>query len=155
MKDVIVKNSPIEGKGVYANRDFKKDEIVVKWDTSRIIDKEELESFSQDDQDHSCCIGNGKYIIMQEPSKYVNHSCNPNTYVKNQCDVALRDIKKGEEITTDYSLNEITGWKLKCNCGSPNCRKVIVGDFRKLSKIDRERLKPYLEDWYKKEVLGE
>jgi GxxExxY protein len=31
---------------------------------------------------------------MQPPEKFVNHSCEANTQVKNSCDVAVRNIKK-------------------------------------------------------------
>jgi hypothetical protein len=37
---------------------------------------------------------NQTYVIMQEPEKRVNHSCNANTTAKDFCDVAIRDIKK-------------------------------------------------------------
>lgn len=45
----------------------------------------------------------GKIYLCSSPEKYVNHSSNPNTVqdLINRCDIALRDIKKGEEITTD------------------------------------------------------
>jgi len=58
---------------------------------------------------------------MQVPEKYVNHSCNANTRVGNQCDIAIRDIKKGEEITSDYG-KEGSFISFKCECGSKNCR---------------------------------
>ena len=58
---------------------------------------------------------------MQEPEKYVNHSCNPNTKYGNYSDIVIRDIKKGKEITGNYSdidsINDIE----KYNCRSINC----------------------------------
>ncbi len=42
---------------------------------------------------------------------------------------ASQDIKKGEEITFDYSSTEADPyWKMKCKCGSFNCRKIINGE---------------------------
>ncbi len=154
MKNVIVKKSATEGKGVFAAQDFKKGEVVLKWDTSHKYSRQELKKLSKDDQNHMNCIGKGIYILMQTPEKFVNHSCEPNTYVKNQQDIAICNIKKGEEITSDYSLNGIDDWKLNCNCGMKKCRKIVYGDFRKLDAKTRKRLTPYLEDWYKKDVLG-
>ena len=96
--DIIVKKSKIEGKGVFANRNFKKGEIVIKWDTSKKINKKEFNKLSDKEKKYVALI-EGKYIVNQSPTKFVNHSCNPNTSVKKFCDVAIRDIKKGEEIT--------------------------------------------------------
>ncbi len=62
---------------------------------------------------------------MQSPERYVNHSCVANTQVKDFCDVAVRDISKGEEITSDYSEGLLSGFSMRCNCGSKNCRKII------------------------------
>ena len=151
MADIVVKESDIKGKGVFAARDFKKGEVIMVWDTSDQCTAEELKTLSQEDQNHTSYGGKGKYILMQEPEKYVNHSCDPNTYVKNFQDIALRDIKKGDEITTDYSLNCIDDWELECQCGSPQCRKIVYGDFKKLSSELQQKYEPYLEDWYKEE----
>ena len=47
--------------------------------------------------------------LYAEPKWYVNHSDNPNTYqdLIKQCDIALRDIKKGEMITGDATQDDI------------------------------------------------
>ena len=61
---------------------------------------------------------------MQSPEKYVNHSCDPNTETRNQCDVAVEDIKKGEEITSDYA-EQGSSVSFICMCGSKKCRGLI------------------------------
>lgn len=43
---------------------------------------------------------------MQEPERYINYSCNSNTIPKDNCDVVICKIRKGEEITSDYSKIE-------------------------------------------------
>ena len=66
---------------------------------------------------------------------YIAHSCNPNCYIKvlgNRAILySLYVIKAGSEITFDYSTSSTddpkTGWSMKCNCGDPNCRKIISG----------------------------
>ncbi len=60
---------------------------------------------------------------MQSPEKFVNHSCQANTKVKNGCDIAIKNIKKGEEITADYG-KEISV-SFICRCGHKNCRGII------------------------------
>ncbi len=120
MYAVIVKESLISGKGVFANKDFKKNEIVIDWkECSRILTKEEFDKLS-DAQKKYVSIFKNKYILFKSPAKYVNHSCNPNTSFKNNCDVAIKAIKKGEEITGNYIL-EKANINFKCNCGSKNC----------------------------------
>jgi len=119
--DIIVKKSKIEGKGVFANRNFKKGEIVIKWDTSKKINKKEFNKLSDKEKKYVALI-EGKYIVNQSPTKFVNHSCNPNTSVKKFCDVAIRDIKKGEEITGNYLEDIPDEEKWICKCGSKNCK---------------------------------
>jgi SET domain-containing protein len=117
---VAVKKSRIEGKGVFAARDIRKDEVVLKWDLSQKLGKKD---FLKLPEKKYVSYSRGKLTMMQPPERYVNHSCNPNTKVKDFCDVASRSIKKGEEITSDYSADSLEGFK--CNCGSENCKIVI------------------------------
>ena len=124
MTDVIVKKSKIEGLGVFASRSFKKGEVVIKWDISHQLTAEEVKKLAETEKKYVAYM-NGKYILMQPPARYVNHSCDANTYAGNFCDIAKRNIKKGEEITGDYSEDETPGFEMKCSCGSKNCRKVI------------------------------
>lgn len=122
--DVIVKDSDIEGKGVFALRDFREGEIVLRWDTSRTLSKSLIEKLNDEEKKYISFI-EGKYVVMQEPEKYVNHSCEPNTTAKNFCDVATRDIKEGEEITGDYTEELPPDTYIECNCKSKKCRKII------------------------------
>lgn len=71
---------------------------------------------------------NGKALdasINANALRYINHSCSPNIYMR-VCYprvefYALRDIKKGEELTCDYGSTHHDG-KLPCRCGSANCK---------------------------------
>ena len=53
----------------------------------------------------------------------------------------MRLIKKGVEITFDYAMNNIDNWKMECNCGSKNCRKVIST----FDVLDEKTKKKYLD----------
>ncbi len=59
---------------------------------------------------------------------YINHSCNPNTYMRRAYQkvefYSKRSIKKGEEFTCDYGETHHNG-KLPCKCGAKNCRGFI------------------------------
>jgi hypothetical protein len=48
----------------------------------------------------------GKMYLFPEPSRYTNHSPNPNTRanLNEMCDYAVRPIAKGEMVTTDATL---------------------------------------------------
>ena len=124
MADVVVKKSRISGIGVFAGRDYKEGEIVLKWDTSYILSKEEFNKMSREEKRHITFL-NKKYVFMQPPERYVNHSCNPNTIGKDFCDIANRDIKKGEEITSDYSDYADEGLSFECNCKGKNCKGFV------------------------------
>ncbi len=123
-KDIKIKKSKIEGKGVFAGRDFKKGEIVVKWDISHQLTLEEVKKLPETENRYAAYF-KGKHILMQPPAKYVNHSCDANTNADNFCDIANRDIKKGEEITADYPETMEPDEIMKCKCGSKNCRAII------------------------------
>ncbi|MBL7707966.1 MAG: SET domain-containing protein-lysine N-methyltransferase [Chitinophagaceae bacterium] len=60
--------------------------------------------------------------------RFINHSCDPNTYLrvmKNRVEFyALKNIKKGEELSCDYGETHHDG-KLPCRCGAKNCRGFI------------------------------
>ncbi|CAI9115513.1 OLC1v1016428C1 [Oldenlandia corymbosa var. corymbosa] len=69
--------------------------------------------------------------------RFINHSCEPNCrtekwMVNGEVCVgifALRDIKKGEEVTFDYNYVRVFGAAAKkCVCGSSQCRGYIGGD---------------------------
>ena len=123
MTDIIIKKSKIHGRGVFAAHDFKKGEVVVKYDRSKILTKEDVDKLPENEKKYASYLGEGKYILHQPPARYINHSCDANTYSDNFADVAKRDIKKGEEITADYVAEKVPGFDgMICKCGSKNCR---------------------------------
>lgn len=124
MPNIIVKKSKIHGKGVFANRDFKKGDIVIKYNLKKLT-KKEFDSLSEKEKHYTSKEGSD-YFLFLSPEKYVNHSCDPNTNPINKCDVAIKSIKKGEEITTDYSKDNVPNLNMKCNCGSKDCKGKIT-----------------------------
>lgn len=76
-------------------------------------------------------LWNGKALdatINSNELRYVNHSCDPNTYMRVINDhvefYALRKIKKNEELTCNYGLTHHEG-TLACKCGAKNCKGFI------------------------------
>lgn len=153
-KNVLVKKTGKKGKGVFANRDFDKGESILKI-KGKIVTKDELLKSSRYLSDHSGAIGKDKYLIFGLPEKYINHSCNPNVFDKKGVVYAMRDIRKGDELSFDYSINGIDDWRMRCRCESKNCRKIINGDFFALPRKLQEKYLPYLEIWFKRECKKE
>lgn len=123
MGDIIIKKSTIHGTGVFANRDFKKGEVVIQYNLKPLTE-EEFNNLSEKEKHYTSREG-GHYLLFLPPARFVNHSCDANTNPKNKCDIAIKDIKKGEEVTTDYAKDNIPNLNMKCNCGSKNCKVVI------------------------------
>ncbi len=72
---------------------------------------------------------------LEIPSCFMNHSCEPNMYVrwskadlKSAVAVAARDIAKGEELTSNYNM-EYYEYRspFKCRCNSQSCSGTISG----------------------------
>ena len=124
--DVEVRESPIHEKGVFALRNFESGDVVLMWDTSHVVDEKGIDLLS-DAQKRFLARFQGKWIIMQEPMRYVNHSCEPNTRSQNGTDIAILDIQKGDEITSDYRPEMKAGERMECHCGAKSCAGYIIG----------------------------
>jgi len=124
---IYIGKSKTHGKGLLALRDIKKGKLIF------IIKGKKVNFLINNEKQAKIAglnwIGLGKntWINPINFGLYFNHSCNPNSAIKGKVSViAVRNIKEGEEITFDYSLNEADiFWNIKCHCGSKNCRKTI------------------------------
>lgn len=102
--------SPIHGVGVFALRDINKGEKLNLDSIPQLLDLP-YEKFKHIEKDIRDLIL-GQYPLIASGSKflypnarfagYLNHSDQPNVDAKE--DKALKDIKKGEEVTEDYRL---------------------------------------------------
>lgn len=123
IRRIEVRNSPISGKGVFATSAIKAGEKVLLWQPLKHFPAEELSNLPNDEKHYIQEVDNGKYILMNAPERFVNHSCSPNTKAVDQTDIAIRDIAPGEEITSDYGHSALAPFN--CSCGSKNCRGKI------------------------------
>ncbi|MEK6983140.1 MAG: SET domain-containing protein-lysine N-methyltransferase [Nanoarchaeota archaeon] len=146
MAELILKNSKKHGKGIFADKDFKKNEKIMELHGG-LYTYQQLPFPYFEVEDRYVQIGQNLY--MGPPGgldDFVNHSCNPNAGLKingKKVDViAVKNIKTGEEITWDYSTTmDEDDWEMDCLCGSQNCRK-RVRDFKYLPK---DTQKKYIE----------
>ncbi len=120
-EDIIVKKSKIHGTGIFAGRNFKEGEVVLRW-KPKYRPISEQKSLTKEELHYSYIVGE-QIVIMQEPERFMNHACDNNTHVVDSCDVALRDIKAGEEITANYNNDGMV--EFKCECGSGHCRRTV------------------------------
>jgi hypothetical protein len=157
-KAIVLQESAIQGKGLFAAEDLKAGEVTWRQDPDqsryhigeiRNWPKEKQEKFFRlayqvgEDWYHGPVDGS-----EFDPADFMNHSCDPNTwFIDDATMVARRDIKKSEEITYDYAASEIEeNFVLPCNCGAQDCRKLVRGsDYR---------LDATLQQKYGKHVMG-
>jgi len=64
--------------------------------------------------------------------------------------VAMRSIRAGEELCLDYAMAITSDYKMECNCGNINCRKLITGDDWKKEELQKRYDKYFSWFIYKK-----
>ena len=140
--DLLVRQSSL-GKAVFANRGFKKGIEIIEF-TGRLMRHKELPEIVTPEDDRYIQIGKDTYL---GPSgnfdDFINHSCNPNSGIQISDErvslVAIQDIRKGEELTWDYSTTmDEDKWEMDCLCQHKNCRKRIR-DFKYLPEETQQR----------------
>lgn len=114
-----VRDSGIEGRGLYATEDIRQGETILV-----------ITGVAQSYPDmYSIQFGPNIHINTHEnPISATNHSCDPNTAIKLSVGigarlVAWKCIAAGEELTFDYKCTEERlAEPFDCLCGSKNCR---------------------------------
>ena len=137
MKLYKVKKSNIDKRGLYASKNIKAGEKIIEY-VGKLISKKETESNPKFDNERDIYLFNlnekwdldGDY--HWNTARLINHSCNPNCEVEGKglklWISAIKDIKKGEELSYDYgfSYSKEDLKNFVCKCGSVNCCGYIV-----------------------------
>jgi hypothetical protein len=147
--------SAVHGYGVIAERRFKKGEVVIRAegflyaedadfdDTyALVLPTEDLPGLPED-------LSKGELFFydLVDQSRWINHSCDPNTQVESAMDratgrpvawwVATRTIEPGEELFYDYAF--VGSVAEPCGCGATTCRGLIVDpDPEELARVPRK-----------------
>lgn len=137
-KSYVMKGNSIAGFGIYANRNISNGEIIFlgegkaqRLTTRRFVEKNWNEKEKENFRRYAYPVSKEIFLLWDDnPSEWApqNHCCNANTGYEGLNVIALRDIKKGEELTLDYTnfLDEHME-PFHCSCGSNNCRGLIQG----------------------------
>lgn len=101
MDDVTVGAGSLAGRGVYAGRDFDAGEVVVRYELQPLT-IEEYEALPAGEEIFVHSYGGRRYLYPA-PARFVNHSDDPSCFqdFDQGCDVALRPIRAGQQITID------------------------------------------------------
>jgi SET domain-containing protein len=142
---IVVRRSPIHGRGVFALRRIAKDERIIEYKGKLITEKEADWRYSRvhEHSPHTMLfLVEGGWVIDAtrggNSARWINHSCVPN------CDIeeeghrifieARRDIQPGDELTYDYNLQigekhtKVAKREHACFCGARRCRGTMLGD---------------------------
>jgi len=127
--------SKIQGRGVKAEEDIPARVLVIEH-TGRLMNRKQYREFRLNEdtkRKHVYLWSINSYWSMDgavggSGAEFVNHSCDPNLCVR-FCGRRIyyysrRAIKKGEELTIDYSF-EPSKNPVPCRCGSKKCRGTI------------------------------
>lgn len=137
-----------KGQGLFAKEPIKKDEVVgIK--AGHIIKRKDFDrrgGFASKVGEASLQIADNFFLgpihekEIEEIMMSVNHSCEPNLgFMGNMIVVAMRDIERGEELTSDYATYiNYSDFKMICFCEAEECRSVIGGQDWKILELQKK-----------------
>jgi uncharacterized protein len=159
-----VRDTKKYGKGVFAKEDIKKGDMlfVMGGYILTIEDENNLKGVVADKpieiSDQFSIGPRNASDLKKMLQHYVNHSCEPNAGFKGQIFmVAMKNIKKGEEICYDYAMvmnsseDSNSYFTFDCKCGSKKCRGKITEDDWKLPDLQK-RYNGYFQ-WFLQEKI--
>jgi uncharacterized protein len=140
----IVRRSSIHSRGVFARQDIKKDDQIIEYIGVK-ISKSESERRANERLARAETTGEAAVYIFnlnkrqdldgsgkENLARLINHSCDPNCEaIQSRGRIwicAMRDIKKGDELTFNYGF-DLENWdRHECRCGTERCVGFIVGE---------------------------
>ena len=139
----IKKNSKIHASGLFARADIESGTKIIQYKGLKITkaQSDKIADVHIDANKKEGTVGavyiftlNDRYDINGKVAwnlaKYINHSCDPNCetdIVRGKIWIsAIKDIKKGEELSYDYGYDMHCFEDHPCRCNSKNCVGFIV-----------------------------
>ncbi len=128
------RQSKIEGLGLFAKKTIRSGVVVAAWG-GRVTTVAEVRKLPKHiGYNYALEFYPGFYLAERsqkelDSSDFINHSCSPNCkIIDTLIMITRRSIKRGEELTTDFSNHTKRGKKFICNCGAKNCKGTIYYD---------------------------
>ena len=131
-----IKKSKIDKNGLYANCDIEKGTKIIEYKGKIISVKKSAEDPKFDNDKAIYLFNINKLFDLDGDFKFntarlINHSCSPNCEVSGKglkvWVYAIKDIKKGDELSYDYGFSFDEDFKnYPCRCGAKNCAKFII-----------------------------
>ncbi len=142
---IVVRNSVIHGRGVFAKTDIHKGVRIIEYVGERITKAEAERRGDARVNLHKKNEALGAVYIFElnkrhdidgnvpyNKARYMNHSCTPNSepmIIRGKIWViTLRDIKKGEEIFYNYGYDLENYLDHRCRCNTERCVGYIVSE---------------------------
>jgi len=128
---LLIRRSSIQGKGLFAGQPIRARKKLGEFTGEGISVREARRRSREAKRIAIVEISATRAIdgsIGGGPFQFINHSCNPNVFIRiayNRAEFyAKRNIRVGEELTCDYGDSHHDG-RLACRCGSAKCKKFI------------------------------
>jgi uncharacterized protein len=142
---LVVNDSSIEGRGLFATDDLPRGEIVLRL-SGRLVSTDELgRLIEQANADPSrsyvdtFTIYEDAHLVLPPGTliHFGNHSCDPNMWHVGPYEIATRrTVGVGEELTIDYGTQSgAAGFSMACSCGSLICRGVVSSNDWRLPEL--------------------
>ena len=154
---LVIRRSKIHGTGAFARTDISQGTRVIEYVGEKITKAEADRRAHVPLKRHKRNKEHGAVYIFElnqrhdvdgdvawNTAKYINHSCEPN------CEtdiirgriwiIALRRIRRGEELSYNYGYDVDEYHEHPCNCGKRRCVKYIVAE-EHWPKLSRRRKK--------------
>jgi hypothetical protein len=140
MKEKVYAGRSRIGLGLFAKMPIEPREVIF-YVSGQVVTFEKCKSLP-DEGENSFQIGDDAYIDPGFPSRYINHSCEPNAgMIDESTMVAISQIAPGEEICFDYSTALLERyWEIDCKCDSLRCR----GKIRDFDRIPAQIQNKYI-----------
>ena len=142
---IVVRNSSIHGRGVFALRPIAKGTRIIEYKGKLITDDQADRRYGRlhENSSHTMLFSVDDGLVIDatrggNSARWINHSCAPNCEIEEEGQrifiEARRDIRLGDELTYDYNLQigekhtKAAKREHACFCGSRRCRGTMLGE---------------------------
>lgn len=149
--DLVISGAGPKGKGVFAAAPIPPGSTVATfYGRGKLV-----WDIPQEDWPYAFQVDYDRYVVPERQGAgwYINHSCEPNCFISGRSVVTARAIRRGEELTFDYSTDvDWPGFNMPCSCGASRCRRAVRA-YRYLPEGEKAKYRgsvaPYISRKYR------